>query len=116
MLMVPGLFQDLKHSARMLVKNPGFALVAIVSIAIGVGANAAVFSLADALVLQPLAVNEPGGVVTVSAMPSAQGLRDPAMSYRDYVDVRRESRSFELLTAYQLVAVGFATAKDDLAQ
>ena len=60
--MVPGLFQDLKHSARMLCKNPGFTCVAIVSIAIGVGANAAMFSMADALVLRPLPVPRPGEV------------------------------------------------------
>ena len=114
--MVPGLFQDLKHSARMLVRNPGFTLVAILSIAIGVGANAAMFSLADALVLRPLPVPQPGGIVTVAAVPSAQGLRNPAMSYPDYVDVREGTRSFERLAAYQLVAVGFATAKDELAQ
>jgi predicted permease len=114
--MVPGLFQDLKHSTRMLLRNPGFTLVAILSIAIGVGANAAMFSLADALVLRPLPVPQPGGIVTVAAVPSAQGLRNPAMSYRDYVDVRNGTRSFERLAAYQLVAVGFATAKDELAQ
>jgi predicted permease len=114
--MVPGLLQDLKHSARMLLKNPGFTFVAIVSIAIGVGANAAMFSLADALVLRPLPVPQPGGIVTVAAVPPAQGLLNPAMSYRDFVDVRQGTRSFEHLAAYQLVAVGFATAKDELAQ
>jgi len=46
------MFQDVKHGARMLVKNPGFAFIAIISIAIGVGANAAMFSLADGLVLR----------------------------------------------------------------
>ena len=49
-------WQDLRHGARMLAKNPGFAAVAILSIAVGVGANAAMFSLADALVLRPLQV------------------------------------------------------------
>jgi putative ABC transport system permease protein len=114
--MVTGLFQDLKHSARMLLKNPGFTCVAIVSIAIGVGANAAMFSMADALVLRPLPVPRPGEVMTVSALPPVQGLRNPMMSYRDYVDVREGARSFERLAAYQLLAVGFATAKDELAQ
>ena len=100
----------------MLLKNLGFTLVAIASIAIGVGANAAMFSLADAFVLRPLTVPQPGGIVAVSAVPSVQGLRNPAMSYRDYVDVRDGTRSFERIAAYQLVAVGFATAKDELAQ
>lgn len=114
--MVSGVVQDLKHSARMLLKNPGFTCVAIVSIAIGVGANAAMFSMADALVLRPLPVPRPGEVMTVAAVPSAQGLRNPAMSYRDYVEVREGTRSFDRLAAYQLVAVAFATAKDELAQ
>src|SRR5262245_18241008 len=92
--MPSGLFQDVKHSARVLAKHPGFTLVAILSIAIGTGANAAMFSLADALVLRPLAVPDPGGVMTVAAVPSAQGLRNPSMSYPDYVDVRGQARSF----------------------
>lgn len=114
--MIPGLLQDLKHSVRMLRKNPGFTCVAIASIAIGVGANAAMFSMADALVLRPLPVPRPGEVMTVSALPPVQGLRNPMMSYRDYVDVREGTRSFERLAAYQLLAVSFATAKDELAQ
>ena len=114
--MPSGLVQDVTHSARMLVKHPGFTLVAIVSIAIGTGANAGMFSLADALVLRPLAVPNPGGVMTVAAVPSAQGLRNPSISYRDYVDVREQARSFDMLAAYQLLAVAFATPRDEPAQ
>jgi predicted permease len=114
--MISGMVHDLKHSARMLVKNPGFTCVAIVSIAIGVGANAAMFSMADALVLRPLTVPRPGAVITVAAVPSAQGLRNPSMSYRDYVDIRDGTRGFERLAAYQLVAVAFATTHGELAQ
>ena len=54
--MIESVVQDLKHGVRMLVKNPGFTLIAVASIAIGVGANAAMFSLADGLVLRPLQV------------------------------------------------------------
>ena len=100
----------------MLLKNPGFTGVAIASIAIGVGANAAMFSMADALVLRPLPVPRPNEVITVAAVPPVQGLRNPMMSYRDYVDVRDGTRSFERLAAYQLIPVGFAIAQDELAQ
>jgi predicted permease len=114
--MIPGFIQDLKHSVRILAKNPGFACVAILSIAIGVGANAAMFSMADGLILRPLLVPRPGDVLTVAAMPSVQGLRNPVLSYRDYIDVRDGTRSFDHLAAYQLIAVGFATARAELAQ
>jgi len=114
--MVPGLSQDLKHSARTLLKNPGFTCVAIVSIAIGVGANAAMFSMADALVLRPLPVPRPGEVITVAAVPSVQGFRNPAMSYRDYIDVRNGARAFDRLAAYELLAVAFAPTRTEIAQ
>ena len=114
--MATGLIPDLKHSARMLVKHPAFTFVAVVSIAIGAGANAAVFSLADALVLRPLTVPSPSGVITVAAVPPVEGLRNPSMSYRDYLDVRNRAGSFEALAAYQLVAVAFATPRNEQVQ
>src|SRR6185369_16668034 len=58
-----GTWQDLRHGARMLAKNPGFSLIAILSIAIGVGANAAMFSVADGLVLRPLPVPDANALV-----------------------------------------------------
>src|SRR5687768_13283505 len=88
-------WQDLRHGARMLVKNPGFSLIAVVSIAIGVGANVAMFSVADGLVLRPLPVPRPGEVVTVSATAPGIGFRNPRLSYPDYVDLRDRSRSFD---------------------
>ena len=60
------MWQDLKHGTRMLMKNPGFTFVAVISIAIGVGANAAMFSFADGLVFRPLPVPRASEVVTVS--------------------------------------------------
>ena len=65
--MLETFWQDVKHGVRMLVKNPGFTLVAVISIAIGVGANAAMFSVADGLLLRPLQVPRPGEIVAVSA-------------------------------------------------
>jgi len=74
--------QDLKHSVRILAKNRGFTCVAVLSIGIGVGANAAMVSLADGLLLRPLAVPRPAEVLTVAAVPRAQGLRNPVMVAR----------------------------------
>ena len=117
--MVESVLQDLKHGARMLVKNPGFSLVAIVSIAIGVGANAAMFSVADTLVLRPLTVPRASEIVTVAAVVPRSGFTPPqstALSYPDYIDVRDQAQSFASLVAYRLVVATFAARADDVAR
>ena len=117
--MVESILQDLKHGARMLVKNPGFSLVAIVSIAIGVGANAAMFSVADTLVLRPLTVPRASEIVTVAAVVPRAGFTPPqstALSYPDYIDVRDQAQSFASLVAYRLVVATFAARPDDVAR
>src|SRR5262249_46264795 len=117
--MLGSVLQDVTHGARMLRKNPGFAFVAIVSIAIGVGANAAMFSVADTLVMRPLSVPRAGDIVTVAAVVPRAGFTPPqsaALSYPDYVDVREQSQSFTNLFAYRLVVATFAARTDDVAR
>jgi predicted permease len=117
--MIDGLLQDLRHGARMLVKNPGFTFVAVVSIAIGVGANAAMFSLADTLVLRPLSVPRADEIVTVTSVVPRSGFAPPtsaALSYPDYLDVRDQARSFSSLVAYQLVVASVTNRPDQAAQ
>jgi MacB-like periplasmic core domain len=102
--------QDLRHSARVLARNPGFTFVAVVSLAVGVGANTATFSFADALLLRPLPVLRPNEVVTVGSMNVATSASTGALqtSYPDYVDVRDQSESFSGLTASLIIQVQFA--------
>jgi predicted permease len=109
--MIEGFGQDLKHGARMLAKNPGFAFIAIVSIAIGVGANAGMFSLADTFLLRPLTVPRSSEIVTITSVVPRSGFASPtssALSYPDYIDVRDNARSFASLMAYRLVVASFA--------
>jgi predicted permease len=113
--MIEGFLQDLKHGARMLVKNPGFTFVAMISIAIGVGANAAMFSLADGLVLRPLQVPRAGDVVALNAIaPRANEnfITNRLFSYPDYVDLRDGAQSFSGLLAYSVTVASFATDRD----
>jgi|RhiMethySRZTD1v2_1073278.scaffolds.fasta_scaffold04716_2 putative ABC transport system permease protein len=109
------MLQDLRHSARMLLKNPGFTLIAILSIAIGVGANAAMFSVADGLVIRPLPVPRAGEVMTIAALLPAGG-GELQFSYPEYVGLRDQTRSFNGLVAYQLVITTFINRRDEPAQ
>ena len=63
------MLSDLRQALRLFGRAPGFAAAAVVSIGLAIGANAAIFSLADALFLRPLAVPDPSGVVTLGTRP-----------------------------------------------
>jgi len=115
--MIESVVQDLVLGARMLGKNRAFAAIAIVSIAIGVGANAAMFSLADTLVLRPLTVPRAADIVTVTAVVPRSGFAPPtsaALSYPDFLDVRDQARSFADLVAYRLIVTSFASPRSAL--
>ena len=113
------MIQDLKHGVRMLLKNPGFTFIAVISIAIGVGVNAAMFSLADGLVLRPLSVPRSGEIIAVSARAPRVGgafITTSLLSRPDYLDLRDRARSFNGLLAYGTVVTGFAAGQDEPTQ
>jgi predicted permease len=109
------LVQDLRHGCRLLAKNPGFTLVAVLSLGLGIGANCAVFSLADALLLRPLPIRAPSDVVAVSTADNGQSF-GARMSYPNYRDLRELSRSFEGLVAHHLNTLSFAASPQAAAQ
>src|SRR3984893_8654502 len=104
------LWQDVQYGGRMLAGSPGFASIAIVSLAIGIGANCAIFSFADALLLRPLPVARPGEGLTVGSTAALEGLGVSTLlsSYRDYADIRDRNQSFDGLAAFTYVTAGFA--------
>lgn len=112
------LVKDLRYGARLLVKHPGFSLIAMLSIAIGVGVNAAMFSFADGMVLRPLRVPRPGEVVAISAVAPrvTEGRLSDRVSHPDYRDVRDRAGSFAGLAAYRILVTGFAPRRDAPAQ
>ena len=110
---LPAVLQDLRHGARMLRKNPGFALIAIVSIAIGVGANAAMFSIADGLILRPLPLPRADRLVTVAGTTPLGEIESEGVSYPDYVDLRDRARSFDGLVATHGIVASFDGRRGD---
>ncbi len=108
------LWQDVRYGCRMLAANPGFTAVAVGSLAMGIGANCAAFSWADALLLRPLTVARPGEVVTVGSRMSVEGFSRLGASYREYIDVRDRSTSFSGLVAFTGVTSGLAATPDAL--
>jgi macrolide transport system ATP-binding/permease protein len=108
------MIKDLRYAVRMLRKNPLFAAIAVCSLAIGIGANSAIFSLADAILLRPLPVLHPSEVVQVE-MTSPANPRQ-SVSYRDYIDFRDKNRSFDSLVAHMNGSFGFSEKPDALPQ
>jgi putative ABC transport system permease protein len=103
-----GTWQDVIYGGRMLVANPGFTSVAILSLAVGIGANCAIFSFADALLLRPLPVARPGELLTIGSKQAVEafGASGISSSYRDYVDLRERTRSFASVAAFGYVTAG----------
>src|SRR6476646_5540515 len=103
------MLNDVRYVVRALRQNPGFALVAILSIAIAIGANSTIFSYADGLLMRPLPVPKPSEVVTIRSLPptvSSLPLRGGGeMSWPDIEDFRRNGRSFDGFAAYANVLV-----------
>jgi putative ABC transport system permease protein len=93
------LWQDLRYGVRTLWKNPGFALVAIVTLALGIGANTAIFTVVNAALLRGLPYREPDRLVHLWEMTPQKEFPRREASYPDFLDWR-QSQSFEAMAAY----------------
>jgi predicted permease len=88
---------DLKSAVRALWKSPGFSIIAVLTIAVGIGANSALFSVYDRLVLNPVSIPKPQSLVAVWANNPQLGFNAPAVSWTHYQEIRVNARSFESL-------------------
>jgi predicted permease len=102
------LWQDLRFAVRMLKKNPGFTAVAVLTLAVAIGANAVVFSAMNGLILRALNVPRPESLYTIERGND----KDSSESYPDYLDLRDRNRSFDGLIAYNIDQAGLDTGKN----
>jgi putative ABC transport system permease protein len=97
------LWQDLRFGARMLVKNPGFTFIAVITLALGIGANTAIFSVVNTVLLRPLPYTEPERLVAIGwteeRKPEGRQM-DDACSYPDFFDWRERNQSFDSMAVY----------------
>src|SRR5881394_4574402 len=97
------LLSDLRFSLRSLRRNPGFSAAAIVVLALGIGANTAIFSVVNAVLLRPLPFDDPSRIMQVWHVPPAKsfpGLTMFSVSPANYLDWQNQNHSFEEMAAY----------------
>jgi predicted permease len=102
-------WRDLRLAFRDIRKRPGFAIIVVVSLALGIGANAAIFSLADAIILRPIPVPHPGELIVVDTAASKLS-RYGGNSYLDYIDFCSQAKSFDSLAISQQMSAGMNTS------
>jgi hypothetical protein len=90
------LFQELRYGARMLLKQPGFALIAVITLALGIGANTAIFSVVNAVLLNPFAYPEAGRIMFLSEYDLSQPDDSGSVTYPDFLDWQNSRRSFHI--------------------
>src|SRR5215470_6584832 len=94
------LLQDLRYGARTLSKTPGFTLIAVITLALGIGANTAIFSVVDAVLLRPLPYPEADRLVFLWSTMRSQGVPTSGSSLADYREWRDQNQVFDGLAGF----------------
>src|ERR1700722_14426006 len=100
------LFYDVHYGARMLVSRPRFTAAALLVLALGIGANSAVFGLINAFLLKPIHVQKPEELAGLYSRDTKHPDTYRAFSYPNYVDIRDHNQAFSSLTGFNLAMVG----------
>ena len=106
------ILQDLKLALRLLRKNPGFTIVAALTLALGIGANSAIFSVVNAVLLQPLPYRDPGQLLHVSGVLRQSGVTGAPMSFTKFSQIQEQSHSLETSAAYYFTTMNLVTDRE----
>jgi putative ABC transport system permease protein len=93
------MLHDLRYALRLLIKSPAFSLIAVATLALGIGANSAIFSIIETVLLRPLPFSQPDELAMLWSAPE-KGHERETHSFPDYVDFREQAQSFSSLTAF----------------
>jgi putative ABC transport system permease protein len=99
--MLETIFQDTRYALRMLRKNPGFTAVAVLTLALGIGANTAIFSIVYAMLLKPLPYSQPEQLLTVFEAQPQAGVNATGWSYANFAELREQNRIFSDMAGSQ---------------
>src|ERR1700741_73729 len=91
--------QDIRYAIRMLAKNPGFTIIAVLTLALGIGANTAIFSVVSGVLLRPLPYPEPDRLISLSEKTA--NFESSSISYPNFLDWQRQNTSFSAMAAYR---------------
>ena len=94
------LLKDIHYGIRSLLKRPGFTAVAVITLALGIGANSAIFSVVNAVLLRPLSYPESERIVIFDGINPAQGITQSNMSVPDFADWQSQNQVFEQMVGF----------------
>src|SRR5713226_7918992 len=98
--MIADLWQDLRYGIRMLLKKPGFTLIAVITLALGIGANTAIFSVVNAVLLRPLPYQQAGRLLMIWGNFLKLDIERLPAKAAEYEDYRAQRQAFEQVAAY----------------
>ena len=97
---IEGVVRDLRYAGRMFFKNPGFTAVAIIALALGIGANTAIFSLVNGVLLRPLPFPDAERIIYFEGKNPAAGITESNISFLDFTDWSQQTDLFASTAAY----------------
>src|ERR1700722_16017870 len=102
------LFEDIRYGARTLAKNPGFTIVAVAALALGIGVNATVFSLSNGVLFKSMPFDRNDRVLYLSSRNANRGNQRASVSYADFRDWKTQAKSFDELAAFRGSGVNYS--------